>query len=62
MIGYIGKKVKIIDNFGGLAGIPELKDNVSRETEQSEENLLNIRFLNGEYRNFTTLDAIRAQL
>lgn len=47
---------------GGLAGIPELQDNVSRETEQSEENLLKIRFLNGEYRNFTTLEAIRAQL
>lgn len=44
------------------AGEYILTDNVSREKEQSEENLLKIRFLNGEYRNFTTLDAIRAQL
>jgi nicotinamide phosphoribosyltransferase len=39
-----------------------LKDNVSRETEQSEGNQLKIRFKDGSFFNQTTLDAIRAQL
>lgn len=47
---------------GGLAGIPELLDNVTREVEQSEDNLLKIRFLNGSFFNQTTLDEIRAKL
>lgn len=39
-----------------------LIDNVSREMEASEENFLTVRFLNGQFLNQTTLDAIRAKL
>lgn len=39
-----------------------LLDNVTREKEQSEENQLKVRFLNGSFFNQTTLDIIRSKL
>lgn len=47
---------------GGLAGIPELQDDVTEAQFESEENLLKVRFLNGSFYNMTSLEAIRAQL
>jgi nicotinamide phosphoribosyltransferase len=47
---------------GGLAGIPELLDNVTMEMHTSEENLLKVRFLDGQFYNMPTLDGIRAKL
>lgn len=39
-----------------------LIDNVTREKEESEENQLRVRFLNGRFLNQTTLEEIRAKL
>lgn len=39
-----------------------LIDNVTREKEQSDENQLKVRFLNGRFMNQTTLEAIRSKL
>lgn len=47
---------------GGLAGIPELLDNVTEEVHSSEDNLLKVRFLNGSFYNLTSVDEIRAKL
>lgn len=44
------------------AGNYVLTDNVTREKEESEENELRIRFLNGSFFNQTTLEAIRSKL
>jgi nicotinamide phosphoribosyltransferase len=41
---------------------PELLDNVSMEIHTSEENLLKVRFLDGQFYNMPTLDGIRAKL
>lgn len=47
---------------GGLAGIPELLDNVTMEMHTSEENLLKVRFLDGRFYNMPSLDEIHAKL
>lgn len=47
---------------GGLAGIPELQDDVTEAQFESEENLLKIRFLNGSFYSLTSLEVIRSRL
>lgn len=56
------KSAKGLLHVGLVDGEYVLTDNVTREVEQSESNMLKIRFLDGSFYNQTSLDEIRAKL